>query len=89
MKGSTAQQHKAKGLRVETEKTASKAEWSLITGSTVTITLRTETSALCRDSASLLSKSGILFLSLSVTALPSPPSKLALKLTFSNSIFDQ
>ena len=30
--------------------------------------------------ASLLLKSGILFLSLSITALPSPPSKLALKL---------
>ena len=36
--------------------------------------------------ASLLSKSGILFLSLSITALPSPPSNLALKLTSSNSI---
>ena len=36
--------------------------------------------------AFLLSKSGILFLLLSITALPSLPSKLALKLTFSNSI---
>ena len=36
--------------------------------------------------ASLLSKSEILFLSLSVTALPSLPSKLALKRTSSNSI---
>ena len=35
--------------------------------------------------ASLLSKSGILFLSLSVTALPSLPSKLALK----TSLFEQ
>ena len=34
--------------------------------------------------ASLLSKSGILFLSLSITALPSLPSKLAFKLTSSN-----
>ena len=36
--------------------------------------------------ASLLSKSGILFLLLSVTALPSLPSKLAWKLISSNSI---
>ena len=36
--------------------------------------------------ASLLPKSGILFLSLSITILPSLPSKLALKLTSSNSI---
>ena len=37
--------------------------------------------------AFLLSKSGILFLSLSITALPSLPLKLSLKLTSSNSIF--
>ena len=36
--------------------------------------------------ASLLSKSGILFLSLYVTALSSLPSNLAFKLTSSNSI---
>ena len=36
--------------------------------------------------ALLLSRFGILFLLLPVTALPSPPSKLALKLTSSNSI---
>ena len=45
-----------------------------------------ENSMVVMPFASLLSKFGILFLSLSVTALPSLPSKLALKLTSSNSI---